>query len=346
MSTSKSLGQYLKPALDERRKTAQFERIAERLERPRSAWPRIAWPAVAVVLAAVVFVVGRTSAPVGGAPSDVAVLEGDAMTLLDGSRVVLDPAGRLRLATLTPEAIRLVLEQGTVDVSASHVAGRSFVVAAAGYEVHVVGTRFRVSRSGASGVAVTVSDGSVEIRREGQAGVVQALGAGQTWSVALEPAAKVEPPRPLPEPVVALEPEAAESAAPPVAKSGAPTAKQLFERAQAARAQGKLDEAAALLRTLRRLHPSDPRASLAAFELARIQLDTRGDPKEADQALKEAIESAPAGAPHLEDAEARRVQALEAAGDHAGCVAAKNAYLARYPKGVHRAQVSARCKKR
>lgn len=345
MSSSKSLGQYVQPQLDERRRSAQFERIASRLARPRSAFRRVGWSAVAVALAAVLFVVGRTTAPGVEAPSDVVVVHGDSMTLLDGSRIAIDDKGKLRFATLAPEAIRLVLEQGTVDVEASHAPGRSFVVAAAGYEVHVVGTRFRVSRSGDSGVAVTVQEGRVEVRREGQQGVVQALDAGQSWSVALEPAAKAEPPKP--EPVVALDPQLAAPAPSALAeKPAVPSAKQLFDRAQAARARGKLEEAAAALRELRRLHPNDPRASLAAFELARIQLDTRGDPKEADQALKEAIESAPAGAPHLEDAEARRVQALEAAGDHAGCVAARNAYLARYPKGVHRAQVSARCKKR
>jgi TolA-binding protein len=201
-----------------------------------------------------------------------------------------------------------------------------------------------VTRSGESGVSVSVERGRVEVRREGSSGVLQVLEAGQSWSVALELAAAPVPTQdePKAEPEAPTDPEPA----PSPSKPSAPTAKQLFERAQAARARGKLDEAASALRTLRQLYPNDPRASLAAFELARIQLDSKGDPKEAEKALKDAIDSAPPGAPHREDAEARRVEALDAAGDHAGCVAAKNAYLARYPKGVHRAQVSARCKKR
>ena len=350
MTTSKPLSEYVRPTLDEARRARQFARISERVGSPRRG-RRLLAPALGAVLVALLGLVllrGRPAEPVAPV-ENVAVIEtgetkGEAVTLLDGSRAVLDARSRLRLATIEENEIRLVLELGAVDVHATHDPKRSFAVVAAGYEVHVVGTRFRVVRSGEGGVSVSVYEGRVEVRRAGQPGAVETLTAGQEWSVALETAhvQKAAEPEPEAEPAEPAEPLTSVAAKP----SAPPSAKQLFERAQSLRAQGKMKEAAEAFRTLRRLHPKDPRASIAAFELARIELDAKGDPKVAARALAESIESAPEGAPHREDAEARRVQALDAAGDQAACVAARNAYLARYPKGVHRAEVAARCKRR
>jgi transmembrane sensor len=96
------------------------------------------------------------------------------------------------------------------------------------------------------------------------------------------------------------------------------------------------------LDTLRKRHRGDPRAALAAFELGRLRLDTLGNPAGAAEALTDAITLAP-GASFREDAEARRVQALDASHARAACAAARDAYLARYPKGAHAAVVHARC---
>jgi hypothetical protein len=348
MSSTKPLGQFIPPRLDEPRRTRQFEQIWARREQRARSWRRFAVPALVFVaaVAAVLVVVRSRSAPVAAAAgvTDVALVQGGDLTLADGSHVKLDQAARLKLARIEPALVRLLLEQGAADFEVAHNPNRSFVVAAAGYEVRVVGTRFRVERRGEQGLSVSVVQGRVEVRREGQDQALQVLDAGQSWSVALErvPA----PPKPRAE-TAALAPMPSTAASEPSRPArAAPTAKQLFERAQTARAAGRLDEAKALLSSLRTTYPNDPRASLAAFELARIELDNKGDAKQAAKTLEDAIASAPAGAPYREDAEARRVEALEAAGDHAGCIAARNAYLARYPKGVHRAQVAARCKRR
>ena len=61
-----------------------------------------------------------------------------------------------------------------------------------------------------------------------------------------------------------------------------------------------------------------------------------------EMAFSDAIARAPAG-PAREDAEARRVQALEATGQLARCASARSAYLARFPNGVHAASVRGRC---
>jgi hypothetical protein len=56
----------------------------------------------------------------------------------------------------------------------------------------------------------------------------------------------------------------------------------------------------------------------------------------------DAIALAPNG-PSREDAEARRVEALEASGRHEQCMKAKAAFLAHYPGGIHRERVSSLC---
>jgi transmembrane sensor len=115
----------------------------------------------------------------------------------------------------------------------------------------------------------------------------------------------------------------------------------LLESAKRARLAGRPRDAAIALDTLRRRYRSDPRAALAAFELGRLRLDNLGDAPGAVEALNDAIVLAPQGS-FREDAEARRVDALDAEGAP-GCAEARDAYLVRYPKGIHATMVAARC---
>lgn len=117
---------------------------------------------------------------------------------------------------------------------------------------------------------------------------------------------------------------------------------KLFRLAQLARSSGHARDAARAFDALRRRHRGDARAGLAAFELGRMRLDSFGQPAAAAEALADAIALAP-GAPFRQDAEARRVQALEASGARAACAAARDAYLARYPSGPQAAVVRGRC---
>jgi hypothetical protein len=84
---------------------------------------------------------------------------------------------------------------------------------------------------------------------------------------------------------------------------------------------------------------------LAAFELGRLRQDTLHDPAGAADAFADAIVLAPNG-PFREDAEARRVEALDAAGRRERCAEAKAAFLARYAAGIHRQRVSTMCEPR
>jgi transmembrane sensor len=116
----------------------------------------------------------------------------------------------------------------------------------------------------------------------------------------------------------------------------------MFDEAQRAQAEGRTVDAARTFDRIRRIYPRDPRAALAAFELGRLRLDTLGDPRGAEEALRDAIALGP-GSPFREDAEARRVDALGRMGDAGGCAAARAAYLARWPNGTYRRAVELGC---
>jgi hypothetical protein len=67
-----------------------------------------------------------------------------------------------------------------------------------------------------------------------------------------------------------------------------------------------------------------------------------GDARGAVQAFRRAIALAP-GAGFREDAMARLVEAYATLGERTQCRKARDAYLADYPRGVHRASVATKC---
>jgi transmembrane sensor len=242
--------------------------------------------------------------------------------------------------------VELALEAGAVSLDVPH-ADRRITVHAGRYDVTDLGTRFRVALAPDGQVGVRVAEGTVEVRARGAAEPPRALSAGDEWSNASAPARKAE--AAAPPPVVAVEsipsitPEAGPPAAPAAVAPVDPStsAKELLELAERQRLAGNLRAAAQALDTLRRRHRADPRAALAAFELGRIRLDGLGDAHGAAEAFSDSIALAPNG-PLREDADARRVEALDI--EHSSeCSAARDAFLARYPRGVHRAVVAARC---
>ena len=364
--TRDPLGSYITPDLNEARLARQRTAIADRLKPRRPRWYLQLAPAVCV--AAIVFLLIRSHGhPVGEVTARTVVEapsgEPLAMTLLDGSRVTLDPETKLSLMTLLAKDVRLQLDRGGIDLDVSHVKGRQFVVAAAGYEVRVLGTRFAVRfrpTDEGSALEVKVFRGRVRVTRIGEPADLRILGAGETWSTALgippgapAPTASVEEPRSMQTPATGLilddrkTPSVSPSTdvAPPAPSPRVVGAKELWSQAERARASRRFRDEAIALDMLRLRHRSDPRAGLAAFELGRLRQDTLHDPGGAAEAFVDAILLAPNG-PFREDAEARRVEALETAGRRDQCVEAKAAFLARYPGGIHRERVSARCEPR
>ena len=87
----------------------------------------------------------------------------ETLTLADGSRAVLAPKSKLTLMTVRPDLVRVALERGGVDLDVVHAEGKEFVVVARGYEIRVLGTRFRVrllEGAGATNLEVKVARGA------------------------------------------------------------------------------------------------------------------------------------------------------------------------------------------
>jgi transmembrane sensor len=367
MSTeNRSLSRHVTPALSEARLARQFGVIAQRLdEKPRArAWPFAAAAAGVVLTCALGVVIARPWVARRSGVAEGAVLEsgptseGAKVTFADGSEVTLERASRARVVLDRADAVRLEIERGGVEIEATHVAGRSFVVMARGYEVKVVGTHFEV-RASPDAVEVHVDRGKVEIRSS--SGDVSTLGAGETWRAGKDEASvpsaslSVSPPPPPPPPSSSVtattsaelaqapasgDAHSLSSAKPSSQRGSRDGAKELFEDARAELTAGHPAAAARAFDRLRREHRGDSRAGLAAYELGRLRLDALGDPRGAEEALRDAMTH---GGPFREDAEARRVQALARMGDHGACTAARDAYLARYPRGSFRAAVALYC---
>jgi transmembrane sensor len=362
----------LVPLITESRLSRQYAAIRERAPaKPRGRRLWVGWAVAGALAAALAVVVLRAGAFRGAALVDDAVVESGpstdgarstSITLAEGSRVELGASTRARLTSTRPKAIRIDLERGSVDIEATHVDGRTFVVGAGGYEVRVVGTHFAVRRDPDDQVTVRVDRGAVEVAVAGGAGETRRLAAGEQWSArdgalarSATPAA-VEPVVPAaameaPPSAAAVEPaspaavERTPLAAAPA--SGATSrrdesAKELFDDAQRARADGRPYDSARAFDRLRRAYPQDPRAALSAFELGRLRLDALGDPRGAEEALRDAIALGPSS-PFREDAESRRVEALWRMGDAGGCASARAAYLARWPHGTYRRAVELGC---
>lgn len=276
--------------------------------------------------------------------------------LPEGSRLRVSPGANARILSTSREDVRVALDDGRIDVEASHdPARRSFVVSSGDFEVRVVGTVFSVVRSSAR-LEVGVREGRVQVVSRGsELGFVS---AGETRIFEAVPEATANSATPVDQdaPIgVGASPEAADrpppgtkmpaalpSSAPRSSPSSNPSDNP-FEAAQKARVEGRLAEAARLFDDVRRKHRADPHAALAAFELGRLRLDALGDPAGAAEAFSDALVLGP-GSALAEDAAARRVEALGRQGDHDRCAAARDAYLRQYPSGVYARAMVRFCK--
>ncbi len=265
------------------------------------------------------------------------------IALGDGTNVVLEPNSRAQVVGVRAEDVRIGLERGGVRVDARETARRRVVVSVGGYEARARGKRFAVHRLGFA-IDVRAQRGDVEVATPG--GVVRTVRSGETWQGGGSEAPSASGIATLPGAVPSTTPDLAPSGIQraPGAKSSPPseTGMLLFDEAQRARDEGRLQDAAGAFDKLRHSFRRDPRAGLAAFELGRLRLDSLGDPRGAEEAFRDAVALAPRS-PFREDADARRVQALGRLGDHAACVAASRAYLDRYPTGAYRKAVAVYC---
>lgn len=349
---TRRLARYVEPHVAEDRVDRLWAAVEAR--RPRS-WPAWRMPTLTAAFAAVavmaVLVHARRATP--PVTSGIVVESGAAhvLTLPHGSTVTLQPGARVRCDRVAEDRVETTLERGTAMFDVRHLSSRTFVVHAGAFDVVDRGTRFVVTR-GADRVQVRVEAGSVAVERPGTSEPARIVAAGESWTSAPpSEAAGGAPPSAAPA-GEGVTPAAASAATEQPAPAGSLSRKQprssstpgpheLLEEANDARLSGRPSEAAAAFDALRRRYRSDPRAGLAAFELGRLRLDALSDPAGAIEAFDDALALAPA-APFREDVEARRVEALDRAHDPR-CAAAKQAYLKRYPDGLHAAAVAARC---
>jgi transmembrane sensor len=369
-SQKHGLAEHVEPPLDAARLARQYSAILPRLttRRARRPWTHFAVPALSLAIVVLAWLLVRApSVSTAPALATGAVLHttasGNSFTLGDGTRLLLDGATDVKLADLDPEHVRIELARGGVELDVVHVEKRSFIVAAAGYDVIVVGTQFdvRFGEGTPRTVSVHVTRGRVRVTRVAT-GDTHMLGAGESWSAdlpgatgALPASAATAAPSVAPDELAEAPEATGTTAAPhqprstgtsttPAARAvpSEESAKDLLTRAQAARAANDPREAARLLDALRTRHRDDARAGLAAFELGRVRLDALKDPAGAVEAFEDAIRLSPT-APFREDAEARRIQALDMSGNVARCREAKRAYAEHYPNGLHKADVERRC---
>jgi transmembrane sensor len=364
------LAQHVRVDLSEARVDRVWERVSGRLGAPRRprAWLWSSVMACAATAGAITIAVVRAREVHGNASAVVATASASAwegaqletaddalaVSLVDGSSLKVEPRSRVEVRNHTTSALKLVLARGRIACDVTHREGRSFVVAAGGVEVRVVGTRFSVANEAAEGgtrVEVRVERGVVEVRGAGPDAEIVRVEAGHSWLQVTKTEALAEPSSALEEAAPAIAPEPATQAetAAPAARShvtaratrpAAADARELFEQARGQWRAGKMEEAARTYQALLAAHPRDPRAGLAAFELGRLRMDRLNDMTGAVQALEQAVALAP-GAELREDALARLVAASAAAHDTARCSRARTRYLTEYPSGVHHRTVSA-----
>ena len=358
------LAHHVRVDLSEDRVDRLWGGVSARLGAPRPRWGWL-WPSVAAAAAAtaaITIAVVRARSFQGPAPIVAAATsawegaqlqtaaDAVSVTLVDGSNLKVEPRSRVEMRERTPSSLKLVLGRGRIACDVTHREGRSFVVAAGGVEVRVVGTRFSVANEDAEGgtrVEVRVERGAVEVRGAGPDAEVVRVAAGHSWSQVTKTEALGEP-ETAPEPEVEGETDAPRPAAPAakahavarVAHPAGGDARALFEQARDQWRAGKMEDAARTYQALLSTHPRDPRAGLAAFELGRLRMDRLNDMPGAVQALEQAVALAP-GAELREDALARLVAAAAAAHDHPRCARARTRYLTEYPAGVHHRTVSA-----
>ena len=179
--------------------------------------------------------------------------------------------GRVRIVSVRPNDVDLVVESGSASFEVPHT-NRRVVVHAARYEVVDLGTRFHVALANDGRVEVDVAEGSVEVHSVHEAESPRRLSAGDHWSNAAVAAPSPASPPPAPEPESEATPPAPTSAPAPAVTGPVPakSAKELLELSQKQVRAGNTRAAVATLDLLLRRHRGDSRASIAAFELGRL----------------------------------------------------------------------------
>lgn len=251
----------------------------------------------------------------------------------DGSRIDVGAGARVDTLSNIEGEVAFALRAGAAHFDIVPNGPRRWRVVAGGVEVVVVGTVFDVERS-LEAVDVRVERGVVLVRGADVPDGEQRLEAGDALRVSLVESVE----EPDVEPEASLEPEVT---LPPVDESPAPVAvttlDDLLQRADAARREGRHEQAVRWLARASRHYPEEPRAALAAFTQGRIELESLDRPAPAARSFAQSLRIG-LPRPLRETAQALRAESLGKAGDP-GAHAAAERFLARYPQSQYREQV-------
>jgi hypothetical protein len=236
------------------------------------------------------------------------------LTLRGGIEAQLDRASVMNVDAKE----RPTIEKGQVAFSVPHQPpGQSFTVAAAGYRILVVGTKFRLHVEG-SRVGVDVDEGVVEIwgRRR-----LARLVPGESWSGPSRVIAAARVPGPATAPVVAASPFAADPAL----------------AARAALAAGEPQRALDLYRSI--AARGGPGGENAEYEIGRLLRDQLGQPGNALAAWRRYRSLHPDGLLRVET-DVSIIETLVSSGDSSAALGEANDFLVHHPESERRAEIA------
>lgn len=349
----------VRPAVTEERLHASWKTIAERSQRaPR---PRrtalLAGVALAAVAALAWLSVQHDDAlTLAGEPLATAAPRAFAApttwSLSDGSVIEIGAGAILGVTENDGDGVGLTLAAGRAGFEVRPGGPRRWHIDAGACVVEVLGTGFSVDRRPDGSVRVEVRHGRVAVRsgaspdvtflERGESVEVPAPTPIETVTAAASPAATASEAATTTAATAALAAPVIEAPAATgeASEAAATSPRELLRAAERASEDGRPWDAAPLLRTLVAAHPDDEDAPLAAFTLARIELDRLDHPERAAAAFARALALGLSG-DLAEIARARRVEALARAGDRDAATQAAEVYLARHPDGAWRDRVEA-----
>ena len=341
--SARAIAQHLQAAWEAERSEHNLARVHARRARQSLLYKASGGAALLACAAALLVVMFGGRATLPPLPPQVAAGKNAAKspktTFVDGSVARVSDGGELVVKVATAEHIESVLAAGAADFEVTKHPERDFVVVAGAVRVRVVGTHFRVERSGER-TRVSVTEGKVEVQ-EGE--TLSYLEAGESrFFPSLPETAKEEPHGAASSGARARFLELARGgdfkaayqvmSQSPAAVGG--SAEDLMLAADAARLSNHPEQAVGYLRRVTAEHSVDSRSPLAAFTLGRVLLSQLSRPGEAAEAFALARRLRPSGS-LAEDALAREAEARASAGSAAQARALAEQYLARYPQGKH-----------
>ncbi len=315
----------LLPPPDPTRQERVWSAVSNRLEagRPRRFWLPVGLGVAAMSAAAALaaFVWWPRAVPWEG-PDFESGPSAHQLQLADGSLVVAEPSTTLSRCASDAPCISLI--RGRAEFRVKRQRAGTFRVMAGRVEVRVVGTRFTVERDGAdprdSSVEVRVSEGRVDVLLDGARAA--SVSPGERWRAPVSPRLEepldagpemiIEPPGQPPTPTEDP-PRSPVQPKPARPNPPLPSADELWNAALAARIDGATDQELDHYQRFLQRFPNDGRAGVAAFELARLMVDVRQDPRRAVPLLELALSRQPRGA-YAEDAMMRLARAKAARG--------------------------------